>query len=214
MPRLVLMGKLEGEGVLAGTCGWSNWTDATITNVALSAGSQTLRVDLFGRFANLNWLELRSAESGSSSNGGSVTSLLTNGGFESGLTDWLAGSAVDGASIVPDSVEGNNALQMTDNDCVCPLFEVASNATYTLCCEAKSEQTAPASFKLSMKDQNFADLIVNEVDVTSTSYQPFSVTSTAPSNAVFATATFHNNNTGVFDACTVIDKGGSCECGS
>jgi len=33
--------------------------EATITDIALSAGSQTLRVDLFGGSTNLNWLQFR-----------------------------------------------------------------------------------------------------------------------------------------------------------
>lgn len=191
-------GQLVGETDLAYTGGWQSWSEATITNVSLEAGSQTLQLNLFGGLINFNWLEFRPVTP--------ANSLLSNGGFESGLANWLSCSSVDGTQIVSDPAEGSNAAQITDSDCLYQLFDVTPNETYTMQCQAKGEQTQYTDFSLTIYDENDNSLSLNEVEVTSSSYQTFSGTSTAAAGASYGAVTFYSEDTGVFDACTVVQE--------
>jgi hypothetical protein len=105
---------------------------------------------------------------------------------------------------VSDSTEGSNALQITGSDCLYQDFAVTPNESYTLQCEAKGALTQYTSVTLTIMDQSYSSLIADEMEVTSSTYQAYSTTVAAPGTGAIGAVTFYSEDTGVFDACTVV----------
>lgn len=135
-----------------------------------------------------------------------VTTLITNGGFESGLSDWLSCSNNGSTQTVNDPSEGSSALEITGGDCLYQEFTVNPGESYTLQCEAKGLLTQYTSMTLTVMDQNYSALETQEIEVTSTNYQTYAATAVAPSNGAIGAVTFYSDDTGVFDACSVVQE--------
>jgi len=76
---------------------------------------------------------------------------------------------------------------MTGGDCLFQEFAVVPGESYTLQCEAKGELT-------------------QEAEMTSTGYQRYAETVAVPATGAIGTVTFYSEDTGVFDACSVVQE--------
>ena len=81
-----------------------------------------------------------------------ISSLIDNGGFESGLTAWESCADSGTTDTTTDAAEGNSALLMTGSDCLFQEFAVVLGESYTLQCEAKGELTQYISMTLTIMD--------------------------------------------------------------
>jgi hypothetical protein len=57
---------------------------------------------------------------------------------------------------------------------------------------------------LTIMDASYTSLIADEMEVTSSSYQSYSTTVTAPGAGAIGAVTFYSEDTGVFDACCTV----------
>jgi hypothetical protein len=122
--------------------GWQSWTDVSLPNIALSAGSHELRIVMNSGAFNLNYLEVAAG-------GGN---LLANGDFSNGLTGWLTSiGAGASASITPDSGAAKIAVTAAGaNPWDIQIYQgisLTANRTYTLEFDIKASAT-PKSFKV------------------------------------------------------------------
>lgn len=133
-------------------------------------------------------------------------SLLVNGGFESALTNWYSCSTDGATEIVSDATQGSSALKIAGGDCLYQEFSVKPNARYSLRCDAKGTQALYTSVSLTMMDEGYANLALDEVEISSAEYQTYTSTVDAPEAGVFGAVTFYSEDTGVFDNCTVVEE--------
>jgi len=81
--RVVLdVGGIEiAESPLLNTGGWQNWSDVALRGVTLSAGTQRLQFNFYGRGLNFNWFELELREQTVLENQPPVVRIGPNIGF-------------------------------------------------------------------------------------------------------------------------------------
>ena len=59
---------------------------------------------------------------------------------------------------------------------------------------------------LTIMDQNYSDLVSQEAEITSTGYQSYTETTAVPTTGAIGAVTFYSEDTGVFDACSVVQE--------
>jgi len=111
--------------------------------------------------------------------------LLQNEGFEEDLLYWQSGGNGN-VSISNDSFAGNNALEIgSGTNSYQVVFDVVEGWTYTFSGWAKrTGGTQWAAAGLNFFDVNGNGLLIENVPITATSYESFSISVVAPTNAV------------------------------
>lgn len=130
-------------------------------------------------------------------------SLLTNGGFESGTSDWFSCSNSGSTTTNGDATEGSSALEISGSDCLYQEFSISPNTSYTVQCDAKA--TGYASISLTAMDSNYSSVGSEQLTISASSYQTISTSLTAPTGSAIGAVTFYSEGTANIDACTVVE---------
>ncbi len=160
------------------------------------SGGQTLEVSYESGAVNRQALLPSAAPVIAPSSPENPDNLVSNGGFNTDLSDWVScgGQA---------TVSGGTA-SLSSGGCLFQEFSVTPNATYTLRCDA----AAPAGFasvQLSVSDASFAALESELVAVTSTSGAPITTSVVAPAGSVQGAVTLYAADQANFDNCIVLE---------
>ncbi len=179
-----------------------------VTGVTLSSAVNTFS------YGNKTISELQLAAGGTTNptNPGNPTiptpgNILTNGGFEGGLTAWSSCGSINTSTIVNNAVEGQNALTIGGNNvsgtCLFQEAEAVVGSVYTLSCQAsRNAATSWSSMQLSFTTSTFAATGVSQLkEITGSSYSPVSITLTAPANAANIAVTLYSEDNASFDDC-------------
>ncbi|MEL6813313.1 MAG: sialate O-acetylesterase, partial [Cyanobacteria bacterium J06598_3] len=124
--------------------------------------------------------------------------LLSNGGFENGLTGWVGFSGQEQAG--GGAFDGSQTLQLTSSDAgTAQIITATAGATYTLEGYAKSSTSSYSAFGLTFFDTNYNTVGYTASDVISgNSWQRYDLEATAPGDAAFAQVwTYRSGNDGV-----------------
>ena len=125
--------------------------------------------------------------------------LLTNGDFEQGLTGWR--SLRSPASLSTDAFSGSAALEITGTSKGAKqIVEAAPNEVYRFTGNAKTTSSGRSIVDLKFFDQSFKRVgsVVSQ-EITSSSWEDFSIETTAPGNTSFVQArAYRTENDGSF----------------
>ncbi|MEL6263666.1 MAG: DUF4347 domain-containing protein [Cyanobacteria bacterium J06626_6] len=125
--------------------------------------------------------------------------LLTNGDFEQGLTGWK--SLRSPASLSTDAFSGSASLEITGSSKGAKqVVDAAPDEVYRFTGSAKTTSSGRSIVDLKFFDQNFQRVgnVVSQ-QITSSSWDSFSIETTAPSNARFVQArAYRTENDGSF----------------
>ena len=78
---------------------------------------------------------------------------------------------------------------------------------YVLRCDAKGALTQFTSIRLTMLAADFTELKADEKEVTSKVYEDYTSAVRAPGTAAKGAVTLYSEDTGFFDACSVVEEG-------
>jgi len=134
----------------------------------------------------------------------SADNLLSNGGFESGLTAWENCAQADAFSITNESVFGTSALSMTATTCLFQQIPVSEGGTASFSCSAASSGSQYTSLAVGFSDATFADLGRTETEVTSNTYALATATATIPVDAAFVAVTLYSEELALADNCQLL----------
>jgi hypothetical protein len=134
----------------------------------------------------------------------SGVSLLSNGGFESGISPWIRCSTRGTTARIADAIEGSKALRLTGSDCRYQEFALSPNQRYRFSCQAKGALTQYTSVGFQIADQGYAALVNQEREVSSSTYQAYTASLLAPAGAALGVVTLYSEDTGKFDDCSVV----------
>ena len=192
---------------LPATGGVQSLSTIALPPIALAAGTQQLRVNLYAGVGRLDWVALGSAPSGSGGGGGGSGTppgsgaLMANGGFEAGLDGWFSCSDSGSSTITSTASEGAQALELAGGDCLYQEFPIAENASYTISCDALTDTYASVS--VTMMDASYGSLYTQSADVTSEGYEPVVQLTQAPPGSAIGAVTLYGEGVSRFDACSV-----------
>lgn len=130
--------------------------------------------------------------------------LFSNGGFENNLDGWVgcSDSAIRTSS---DAYEGTGALEVLPDNCFYKSAEISAEEELTLSCYVKllagNEWTG---LGLGFADSNWNSLEEAPATViTSTTYERYSVSFTAPANSTYVSMWLYSENSAVVDTCSL-----------
>jgi len=131
--------------------------------------------------------------------------LLSNAGFEAGISDWKSCAEVSLLSASTEADSGAVALAVTGGGCIYQEFPVDAGVSYRMSCRAKRvEDTLYSSATLAMLNTSYASLERQEMPVQSTAYEDYSATLTATDASVLGTVVLYSESQGLFDTCEVV----------
>ncbi|MFK7862194.1 MAG: hypothetical protein AB8B64_25535 [Granulosicoccus sp.] len=130
--------------------------------------------------------------------------LLANGDFEAGKGGWFECGAAGRTRFVP-SVDGSQALQITDGGCLYQEVTVTIGTDYTLACDADRTGNNWTVMELSYLDEDFAALQSRVVQITDEgSNTRYIVGDTAPVGTVRGLALLYSEDVTRFDNCEFV----------
>jgi len=132
-------------------------------------------------------------------------SILANGGFESGISDWSSCADTGATETSTDASQGSLALVIKWTDCLFQEFAVTPDATYTLRCDAKTSGYTGITF--SVTDSEFNKLDTQELTVNGSTYQSYTTSITAPAAATLGSVTIYSEGVASVDACALVVDG-------
>ncbi len=130
--------------------------------------------------------------------------LLTNGGFESDKSGWIACAADNLSQISSQSHRGNQALFQSAGACLYQEVSVIPGATYTLTCDAMTAGSAFSSININMLDSQYNELTADLASVTTNDYQTLEKSLQAPANAAFSAVTLYSEGPTYIDSCLLV----------
>lgn len=133
------------------------------------------------------------------------SNLLSNGGFETDLSNWR-GCGAEKLSITSDAYQGESAVLLESGTCFYQSVSVEPGSDYTVSCYARvAEGSGWSGLGLGFSDKDW-ELIVDSTPslVTGDRYQRYDVKGTAPANAEYATVWMYTDNDVVFDSCVLL----------
>lgn len=133
----------------------------------------------------------------------SVTNLLTNGDFETGVFAWEPCGALDNLSVSNNASQGQTALELSGGaGCVYQNVPVNAGEEYALSCEATRPGSAWSTVQFSFLDTQYNSLSTDvEVVASGSSYSTYTLTGTAPANTTYALALLYSEDRMRVDNC-------------
>ncbi len=135
-----------------------------------------------------------------------ATNLLSNPNFDSNLSSWTS----CGGSTATTSVNSGELL-LDNGGCVYQEVPAIVGITYKLSCDAKRSGATWTSVYLAFSNSNFATLESEITPVTTTGYDTYSVSLTAPADAAQAVAVMYAEDASYFDNCALVVDDGSTD---
>jgi len=133
-----------------------------------------------------------------------ATNLLANGGFEDNLGSWNTCAANSLVNVSNDAAEGTKSLSVNNGGCLYQEFTVQTGQQYKLECSAKRSGQRYTSMTLAMLSSDYASLASEELPISSTSFNAYTSTVTAPANSRYGTVVVYSEDPGIFDSCEVV----------
>lgn len=130
-------------------------------------------------------------------------SVLVNGGFENGKANWLDCSDASLSMIGGTASNGANALSQVSGACLYQEFPVQPSETYTVSCDAYTQNSSYSSISINMLDGGYAELANESTVVTAANYTAYGKSLSAPQNAAFAAVTLYSEGPTYYDSCVV-----------
>ncbi len=134
-------------------------------------------------------------------------SLLVNGGFEDGTSNWLSCSDASLSVANGRANNGAQALSQVTGACLYQEFAAIAGETYTVSCDAFTQGSAYSSISFNMLDTNFTPLATDTSVVTATEYTAHGQSLTAPANTVLGAVTLYSEGPTWYDSCVVTASG-------
>ena len=121
-----------------------------------------------------------------------IDSLLVNGGFEDGTSNWLSCSDASLSVANGRANNGAQALSQVTGACLYQEFAALAGETYTVSCDAFTQGSAYSSISFNMLDVNFTPLATETSVVTATEYTNYDKSLAAPANTVLGAVTLYS----------------------
>lgn len=132
--------------------------------------------------------------------------LLSNPNFDSNMNSWVS----CGGSTATANVSGGE-LTLDNGGCVYQEVAATPNQSYKLSCDAKRTGSTWTSVYLAFSDQNYTTLASEITPVSTTSFDTYAVSLTAPAEAVNAVAVMYAENASSYDNCQLVVDDGSTD---
>lgn len=131
----------------------------------------------------------------------SPDSLLTNGDFANGGTDWLSCGGTTEIDAV--GTDNSDAVTLGTTSCVFQEFAAEPGKDYGLSCVGSSSDFA--SMSVSFSDASFIELASNAASVPASVLTALYVEETAPVGTARGAVTLYADDSAVFDDCVVVE---------
>ncbi len=132
-----------------------------------------------------------------------TNNILANGGFEQGKTGWQDCSDAALSNVSNNASHGENSLLQQNGACLYQEFVVQPGATYSMNCEAFSQNSVYSSISLNMLNANYETILNDASVVASSTYSSYPSSLQAPADAAYAAVTLYSEGPTHFDSCVV-----------
>jgi len=135
-----------------------------------------------------------------------ANSLISNGDFEQGKTNWNDCSQPSLAGATADAANGNNAMQIQNAGCLYQEFPVTPGKTYEFSCLSKSAATNYTSMSLTLMNESYTTLASDQKPVGRDFYQSYQTSVFTPFEGRIGAVTLYSEDTAQFDDCVVLER--------
>ena len=134
-----------------------------------------------------------------------ANSLISNGDFEQGKTNWNDCSQPGLTSASSDSANGTGAMQVQNAGCLYQEFDLTPGKTYQLSCLSKSAATKYSSLSLTLMNGSYTTLASDHKPIGRDFYQRYETQLFTPFEGRIGAVTLYSEDTAQFDDCAVLE---------
>ncbi len=132
-------------------------------------------------------------------------SLISNGDFENGKTNWTDCSRPELTGTTSDSANGAIAMQVQNAGCIYQEFPLTPGKTYELSCLSKSAATNYSSLSLTLMNESYTTLASDHKPIGRDFFQSYKAQLFTPFDGRIGAVTLYSEDTAQFDDCSVVE---------
>lgn len=131
--------------------------------------------------------------------------LITNGGFESGLSNWQSCANAASLSTTGNGTDDSQSATIQNAGCMYQEVLIEAGQTYSATCDGYSDGSW-TTMLLALMDNSYNSLSDDYVVYDTSYYEEKSVNLTAPNNGAYAAVVLYSEGIGNFDNCRLFKQ--------